>query len=402
MQIREKYLKRIRPYYHSDLIKALTGIRRSGKSTILSQIMDEIGAQTPSKQIIFYDFEDYDNAHYLHDPAAFYSEVKRRVAALNGKRGFVFIDEVQYLDDYIPVIASIRSSLWCSVFVTGSTSTLISSDFEAKLTGRYTEFTILPFSYDEASEFTGRDDDSFLAQYIEWGGFPVRFQEGINPRVAIGDILGSIISRDITSRHKELNTWALQDFASYILAYSGNIVSAGNLATYISSRGEKTNTSTCYKYLSAMKEAYLISTPDRFDIKGKAMLKTRRKAYAMDPALVTLQRGSTAAIKQGAVIETMIYNELVSRGYEVTTGKTYKGEIDFVISNGTERCYLQSAYLLGSDDVIKREFGAYSTIKDNWPKYVVSMDTLDFSRDGIIHMNLRDFLSGRKQLAVRP
>ena len=171
---------------------------------------------------------------------------------------------------------------------------------------------------------------------------------------------------------------------------------------YILINEKKISTTTCYQYLEAMCEANLITMPFRFDIRGKEMLKTRRKSYATDPSLVTLQRGSTAAFNLGDILETVIYNELISRGYEVHTGKTYKGEIDFVVTNGVERCYIQVAYQLASEEVVEREFNAYSTVKDNWPKYVISMDKPDFSQRGIIHMNVRDFLIGHKKLAIEP
>ena len=402
MQKREKYLERIRPYYDSDLIKSIAGIRRAGKSTLLVQIMEEIKKENSEEQVIFFDFEDFDNSHYLKRPNELYAEIKRRVQALGNKKAYVFIDEVQYLDDYIPVIASIRSSLNASVFITGSTDTLISGELESRLTGRYIEFTVFPFSYLEMASYIGKEDDNAFADYLQWGGFPVRFQEGINPRIAIGDILSSIITRDVLARHKDINSWLFGNFSSYILSYTGNIVSSESLTGYISSKEEKIAASTCYGYLEIMEEANLISIPSRFDIKGKAMLKTKRKVYAADPALVTLQRGLTASINYGAVLETVVFNELISRGYEVSTGKTYRGEIDFVVSNGTERCYVQVAYLLSSDEVVEREFGAYSSVKDSWPKYVISMDSLDFSRDGIIHMNIRDFLTQRKRLAINP
>lgn len=400
MLIREKYLKRIRPYYESDLIKCIAGIRRAGKSTLLQQIMKEIGNANSDAQLIHYDFEDYDNAHFLTDPKGFYDAVRQRIQALDGRKAYVFIDEVQYLEDYIPLIASMRSALHASVFVTGSTSTLISGALESRMTGRYIEFQILPFSYDEMASYIGKEDDDALADYLQWGGFPVRFQEGINPRIAISDILESIISRDILSRHSGTNSWLFRNFASYILSYTGTVISPKSLASYIGSKEEKISTSSAYLYLEMMEEANLISLPQRFDIKGKAMLETRRKAYATDSALVTLQRGSTASINLGAVLETVVYNELISRGHEVTTGKTYNGEIDFVVSNGTERCYMQIAYLLADDAVVEREFGAYSSVKDNWPKYVLSLDKFDFSRNGITHMNVRDFLTGRRKLSI--
>ena len=226
---REKYLSRIRPYYESDLIKAIAGIRRCGKSTILAQIMEELSKRVSDDQIIFYDFEDFDNEHYIKDPKGFYSDVKDRIAALAGRKAYVFIDEVQYLDRYIPVIASIRSALSASVFVTGSTSTLISGELANKLTGRYVEFTVFPFSYDEVVQFTGHDDDETLADYLRWGGFPVRFAPSINARTSIQDILSSIIDRDILGRHSGFDSWNFKNFLTYILAYTSNVISAESL-----------------------------------------------------------------------------------------------------------------------------------------------------------------------------
>ena len=399
---REKYLSRIRPYYESDLIKSIAGIRRCGKSTILSQIKEELSECVSADQLIFYDFEDFDNYHYLKDPEGFYMDVKARIGALGGRRPYVFIDEVQYMERYIPVIASIRSALGASVFVTGSTSTLISGELAKRLTGRYAEFAVFPFSYDEMVQFIGRDDDEALSDYLRWGGFPIRFAHSLNARTSIQDILSSIVDRDILSRHPELDRWNFRNFLSYILAYTSNVISTESLSAFISINEKKLSPTTCYAYLEAMREANLISMPQRFDIKGKEMLKTRRKAYAADPALTALQRGSTAAVNLGAILETVIYNELVSRGYEVHTGKTYKGEIDFVVTNGEDRCYIQVAYQLANEEIVEREFSAYSSVKDNWPKYVISMDKPDFSQNGIVHMNARDFLTGRKKLAIEP
>ena len=396
------HTSRIRPYYKSDLIKSIAGIRRCGKSTILKQIIEELSERVSDDQIIFYDFEDFDNEHYLHDPQGFYHDVKNRIAALAGKKAYILIDEVQYMDRYIPIIASIRSALGASVFVTGSTSTLISGELADKLTGRYVEFSVFPFSYDEVVQFTSHDDEETLADYLKWGGFPVRFAPAINARTAIQDILSSIVERDILGRHPEFDRWNFRNFLSYILAYTSNRISTESLSTFISVNEKKISTTTCYKYLEAMREANLISMPVRFDIRRKEMLKTRRKSYATDPSLVTLQRGSTAPFDLGDILETVAYNELVSRGYEVHTGKTYNGEIDFVVTNRVKRCYIQVAYLLASEEVVEREFKAYSSVKDNWPKYVISLAKPDFSQRGIIHMNVRDFLTGRRKLAIGP
>ena len=273
---REKYLSRIRPYYESDLIKSIAGIRRCGKSTILSQIKEELSECVSADQLIFYDFEDFDNYHYLKDPEGFYMDVKARIGALGGRRPYVFIDEVQYMERYIPVIASIRSALGASVFVTGSTSTLISGELAKRLTGRYAEFAVFPFSYDEMVQFIGRDDDEALSDYLRWGGFPIRFAHSLNARTSIQDILSSIVDRDILSRHPELDRWNFRNFLSYILAYTSNVISTESLSAFISINEKKLSPTTCYAYLEAMREANLISMPQRFDIKGKEMLKTLR------------------------------------------------------------------------------------------------------------------------------
>lgn len=394
MIIREKYLSKIRPYYDSEQIKALIGVRRAGKSTLMNQIISELKEIIPENRIFYVDFEDFDSEIYLSDPHGFYNIVKSFCAGK--ERCYIFLDEIQHLEKFEMVIASMRSKLGASVFVTGSNSHLLSGQLATKLTGRVIEFRILPFSYDEVSAFLKREDEETFLDYLRNGGMPIRFNEhnllGFSP-----SLYKSIINRDLVETYKIMNPAQLHKFASYILASSGEVVSADSIVKTMNANNDAFSIATAYKYLSYLEEAFLVSSCNRFDIKGKQILTSLKKYYAVDSSFIYAQKGNKS-INEGFVLETIVYNELISRGYEVYTGKTYKGEVDFVVLSEGNRCYVQVCYLLASDEIIKREFDAFKSIKDNHPKYVISMDKIDMSQDGIIHLNIRDFLIHKSEI----
>ena len=391
MLIRGKYLKRIRPYYDSDFIKVLTGIRRCGKSTILAQIMDELSSNISKDRLLYIDLESYDYASLLDSPSDFYNLIKEYCK--DKEKVYLFIDEIQYLKEFERVIASIRSSLGCSVFVTGSTSSLLAGELASRLTGRVLEFRIMPFSYSEVFEYTGKKGDEALIDYLYYGGMPVRFNENSQDSLMILSMLyKSILKRDIISAKSISNQHQFTNIASFVLANSGQMISGNSISGYLSAKDERIASSTVYQYLRYLEESYLINCSKRFSIKGKQILETLGKYYAADPAFITMQNSNQKDMNKGLNLETVVYLELLSRGYTVYTGKTYKGEIDFVVMDNNHQAYIQVAYLLSDDEIIKREFSAFSSIHDNYPKYVISMDKLDFSRDGIIHLNIESFL----------
>ncbi len=390
MLIRKKYLNRIRPYYNSELIKVITGIRRSGKSTILKQIISEIKTEiNDDSRIIFYDFEDFSNEKYQNNPHEFYNVITRQLS--NKDKNYVFLDEIQYMKDFEKVIASIRK-LNCSLFVTGSNSKLLSGELASVLTGRVIEFRVQPFSYSEASEYMQTDNDEFFDDYLKFGGFPLRYEEQNTDAFLFSkNLYDAILDRDIFSRHVIEDKNKFKNFASYVMLHSGETISTESIEKYTEKAGDKISKSTGYQYLDYMEEAFLNNCCYRYDISGKQMLSTKKKYYAVDTSLIRIQKDSDNQ-NLGFLLETLVFNELVSRGFSVSIGKTYKGEVDFVVSSGKNICYIQVCYLLASEEIIAREFGAFSSIRDSYPKYVISMDKTDMSRNGIKHINIRDFL----------
>ncbi len=397
--IRRTYVDRIRPYFHSEQIKAIVGTRRAGKSTIMKQIIDELALTIERDRIIYFDFEDYEMSVYLDDPMKFYQMIKR---CTEGKeRCYVFLDEIHHMKDYERVLASIRSSLGASVFVTSSNSRLLMGSLATVLTGRYISFRVLPFQYSEVLEYKNSEDtDEEFLSYMEIGGFPLVYKESFrSPKQYLTELYNAIVEKDIVQDHGIRNTDQLKRFSSYILVHSGEIISSESITGHIKSTKEEITTQSCYKYLKCLEESFLVEKCSRYDIKGKALLESKSKYYAIDPGFININEGS-ADINKSFILETIIYNELKFRNYEVHVGKTYKGEVDFVVLDGKKKCYIQVCYLLGTDETLRREFDAFSSIRDAFPRYVLSLDKLDFSRDGITHMNIRDFLVHKEKLVL--
>ena len=397
--IRKIYLDRIRPYYHSEQLKAIVGARRSGKSTIMKQIVDEISITISKERILYLDFEDYEMSIYQDDPKRFYQIIKNYVSGKD--RCYVFIDEIHHMKDYEKVLASIRSTLGCSVFVTSSSASLLMGTLASTLTGRYISFHVLPFQYSEVLEYKNVEDspDEFIS-YMEKGGFPLVYKEYfMDPKQYAIELYDAIIKNDIVKANEIRNSDQLKRFASYIFVHSGEIISSESITKHIKSTNEDISTQSCYKYLKCLEEAFLVDKCKRYDIKGKALLDAKSKYYAVDPSFININEGA-ADINKSFILETIVYNELKSRNYKIYVGKTYKGEVDFVIFNGKKKCYIQVCYLLASEEIIRREFDAFLSIKDACPRFVFSLDTLNFSRDGITHINIRDFLTHKKELLL--
>ncbi len=397
--LRKAYIDRIRPYYHSEQLKAIVGVRRAGKSTIMKQIIEEISSTIEKDRIIYFDFENYEMSVYLDDPMRFYQILK---TFTEGKeRCYVFLDEIHRMKDYERVLASIRSSLGASVFVTSSNSGLLMGALATVLTGRYVSFQILPFQYSEVLEYKGSEDtDEEFLSYMEKGGFPLVYKESFRgPKEYLTELYDAIIRNDILKAYDIRNADQLKRFASYVLVHSGEIISTESITGHIKSTKEDITTQSCYKYLKCLEETFLVHKCRRYDIKGKALLDSKSKYYSVDPGFININEGS-ADINRSFILETIIYNELRFRNYEVYAGKTYNGEVDYVVSDGRKKCYVQVCYLLAANEIVRREFGAFSSIKDASPRYVLSLDKLDFSRDGITHMNIRDFLTHKKELIL--
>ena len=400
---REMYLEQIRPYYDSDIIKVITGVRRCGKSMLLDEIKDELLVQgISSDKIIYLNLEDMDY-EYIVNASDLNKEIKSRISD-NGKY-YIFLDEVQHVKDFEKALASFRATLEVSLFVTGSNSTLLSGELATLLTGRTVEFEILPFSFYEMKQYYELNNlywsEDLFMNYLKWGGFPLRFDYKDDEAIHryLSNLYKSIVSRDIIGKSKSKDKSSFMDISLYILANAGKEFSVDNIVKAYKKNGKEISKRTVYNYLERMKKAYLIHGVGRYNITGKSALSNREKQYAVDMGFRTINT-NTINYEDTFFLENIIYNELLTRGYTVFAGKTFKGEIDFVAIKGGKKCFIQVTYLLVSEETIKREFGAYGSITDASPKYVMSLDKIDLSHDGIVHLNIIDFLLRRKDLML--
>lgn len=400
---REMYLEQIRPYYDSDIIKVITGVRRCGKSMLLDEIKDELlGQGIASDKIIYLNLEDMDY-EYIVNASDLNKEIKSRISD-NGKY-YIFLDEVQHVKDFEKALASFRATLEVSLFVTGSNSTLLSGELATLLTGRTVEFEILPFSFYEMKQYYELNNlywsEDLFMNYLKWGGFPLRFDYKDDEAIHryLSNLYKSIVSRDIIGKSKSKDKSSFMDISLYILANAGKEFSVDNIVKAYKKNGKEISKRTVYNYLERMKKAYLIHGVGRYNITGKSALSNREKQYAVDMGFRTINT-NTINYEDTFFLENIIYNELLTRGYTVFAGKTFKGEIDFVAIKGGKKCFIQVTYLLASEEIIKREFGAYGSITDASPKYVMSLDKIDLSHDGIVHLNIIDFLLRRKDLML--
>lgn len=391
---REYYMKQIRPFINTDLIKVLTGIRRSGKSVMLQLIQEELlSQQVRPDQMISLNFEDLANLP-LCQPMALYQWIADKAAAIKGKI-YIFLDEIQEVTNWERVINSLRVAFDVDIYLTGSNAKLLSGELSTYLAGRYVQFVIYPFSYQEFILANQLDDTPQAFQkYLLFGGMPflinLHFQEGPS-RQYLQDMYNSVILKDIVQRNNLRDVDLLERIIGYALSSIGHVFSASNITKYLKSEHRKVSNDTVLNYLNACTTAYLFYKIPRQDLLGKKLLSINEKYYVVDHGLREAVYGHNARdIDQ--ILENIVCLELLRRGYTVTIGKTGNFEVDFIAEKGNRKCYVQVTYLLASPETIEREFRVYKDIKDNYPKYVVSMDELDFSQDGIQHYNIRKFL----------
>lgn len=395
MVIRERYLKLIRLFYDQELIKVLIGIRRSGKSVILKQIIDELKENNvDDNHIIYINFEDYDYEEYT-DPKKLNNYVKERI--IDDKKYYIFFDEIQNVDKWEKVVNSLRATKNTSIFITGSNSDLLSSDLATHIAGRYVSFKITPFTFGEVCKLLNitynRDIEDAFNDYIKWGGMPQRFmqKDDISRKTYLNDIYDSIIIKDIVKRFNIKDIDLLNRIVTYILTTPSQVFSPDSLKKYMQSDSRTVSLETLYNYLDYITRANLISKAERYDVRGKRILTGKYKYYLTDLGFTNiLSEGKKEQI--GAYLENIVYNELIARGYNVNIGTLENGEIDFIATRFNEKIYIQVTYFLSDEIVIDREFNAYKKIEDNYPKYVLSMDKFDLSKNGIIHKNIIDWL----------
>ena len=306
------------------------------------------------------------------------------------------MDEVQNVDKFEYVVNSLRASVKnVSIFITGSNSKMLSDELSSVLSGRYVLFNISPLSYKEYIAFTGKDAyymDNFW-DYAKWGGLPNRceFTNDVDIKNYLHSVFDSIILRDIVKRLNLQDVTLFDMILQYLIDTTGRKLSAENIVKYLESEYRKVSTETIYSYIDALCKALIIKRVYRYDVHGRGVLKTLNKYYATDLGIAQI-KNNNPNFKNYVVLENIVYNELLIRGYDVYIGKTKNGEIDFMAIKDGITNYIQVTYLLNSDEVIDREYGAFDVIEDNYPKYVISLDKNYSETNGIKHINLIDFL----------
>lgn len=395
---REMYMKRIRPFINTDLIKVMTGIRRCGKSVMLELIKDELKKNgVDASQFLSFNFEDMRNSH-LCTAQALHDEVLLRTQNLSGKI-YLFFDEIQEVEHWEKCINSFRLELNCDIYITGSNAKLLSGELATVLGGRYVEFTIYPFSFSEFRElylsvFPESSDPAVFQKYLLLGGMPylsnLRFMEAPS-RQYLMDIYHSVVLTDVVKRNKIRDVDMLSRIVAYVMGNIGTTFSSSSIVKFLKNEKRKVSPETVLNYINYCTSAYLFYQVKRQDLQGKQILATNEKYYMADHGLREAVFGGNMK-DINLILENIIFMELLRRGYSVTVGKAGTKEIDFVCQLQDQKLYIQVTYLLASEETIQREFGVYNSIRDNFPKYVVSMDEIDMSQNGIKHKNIREFL----------
>ncbi len=395
---RESYMRRIRPFINGELVKVMTGIRRSGKSVMLELVKQELLEMgVRAEQFISINFEDM---RYLHLCTAqvLHQEILTRAEGIAGKV-YLFFDEIQEVKDWEKCVNSLRVALDCDIYITGSNAKLLSGELATYLGGRYVEFVIYPFSFAEFLELYRPTDPRATAgqcfqQYLRFGGMPylsrLNYQEE-SVRQYLNDLYDSVQLKDIVKRNRVRDVDLLERILAYVMANVGTTFSAGSLAKFFKSEQRSVSPETVLNYIRYCCDAYLFYRVKRQDLQGKQILATSEKYYIADHGIREAVFGGNMR-DINLVLENIVFLELLRRGYTVTVGKAGEREVDFVCDRRGEKLYVQVTYLLASEETVAREFGVYDGIRDNFPKYVVSMDELDLSRSGIKHRNIRDFL----------
>ena len=400
MTKRELYIEKIKPFIDKDIIKVLTGIRRSGKSVMLKLIMEELKQnKIDEKQFININFENLINRE-LTTADKLHEYILKKASEIK-KKCYIFLDEIQEVKDWEKCINSLRvnEEYDFDIYITGSNAKLLSGELSTYLAGRYVEFVIYPFSFKEFLETLKsiQQDVSTreaFQKYVKFGGMPFLYNLAFEEEASLQylkDIYSSIILKDITQRNKIRDTDLLERVISYLIINVGNNFSATSISKFFKSENRKVSVETILNYIKAAEESFLIYRVSRDDLIGKKVLNVNEKYYIADHGMREAILGSNQRdINQ--IFENIIYLELLRKGYNVRVGKVDNLEVDFVCTKGNEKIYVQVVYLLASSEIIEREFTSLEKIDDNYPKYVISMDEFNMSRNGIIHINIIDFL----------
>lgn len=397
---REFYLEQINDVMDSDFVKVFIGIRRCGKTELMLSTIDELKQKgIKDENIIYISLEDrkyYDIYDYKQLDEIIYS-----LAENSTEKIYIFIDEIQQVDKWEKSINGYRKSLNCDIYITGSNSKLLSTELSTYLAGRYIEIKVYPFSYTEVIQFKLLEgltinEKEIFNEYVTYGGMPGLLT--VNEKMktnALRDIYNSIIVDDILTRHRIEKVDLFKRFIRYLMNSTSQTFSKKSIQNYLKNENIKMNPETINNYTDYLQEALFIARLRRKDLVGKKEMKTQEKYYLTDHGFhQALIDDNSKWIPR--ILENIVYMELLRRGYDVRVGKVYDREVDFEYKKDNQKRYMQVTYMLSTDETIEREFTPLEMIRDNYPKYVLSLDEFDMSRNGIIHMNIIDFLKNKE------
>ena len=394
--LRQSYLDKIEHHLGKDTIIILTGQRRIGKSCILRLFRDKVSKEAGAN-VIFIDKEkhEFDDIKTYRDLNAYIDE--RRNKAM---KNYILVDEIQDIEDFEKSVRSYYEEPDVEIVVTGSNSKMLSRDLSTLIGGRYKEIYIQALSYEEFMLFHQlSDSDDTLAKYIQFGGLPGLVKMGLDEQDAREyqlDVYHTVLLKDVIMRNQIRNVPFLENLVRFLADNTGKIISANSIAKYMKSQGDRITSTVIINYTRFLCEAYLIHKVNRYDIHGKKLFESNDKFYFEDNGLRNMLAGGSREGDVEKVTENIIYNHLVRLGYEVTVGQLQAGEIDFVCKKPEgQRVYVQASYIISDEATREREFGNLRAIKDNYPKYVISMTPLVGRQDsdGITHIHLRRFLT---------
>lgn len=394
---RTEYLNKLIAFKDKQLIKVVTGIRRCGKSTLLTIYQDWLRSQEVlDEQIITINFEDMDFEN-LTDYKALYTYLKSRL--VKGKMTYIFLDEIQHVENFPRVIDSLYIKKNVDIYITGSNAYMLSSEIATLISGRYVQIEMLPLSFKEYMESTGSMNDRGIkyTEYLENSSFPYTLELKGQPdeiKDYLEGIFNSIVVKDIVSRKKITDVMMLKSVLRFVFDNIGNPLSSKKIADTMSSNGRKADVKTIEKYLEALMESYVIYQAKRYNIKGKQYLKTLEKYYVVDIGLRYMLLGSRS-YDAGHILENVVYLELLRRGYDVYVGKIDSFEVDFVTKNRKGIVYYQVALTVRDEKTLERELRPLMAIRDHYPKFILTLDEdPEAQYDGIRRINARDWLLG--------
>ena len=402
--LRKYYLEKIRGFYDSDLIKVVSGIRRSGKSCFLLSVIDDLKKHGVADKDIIYLNLDKRGFTKIKTPDALEAAIEERIA--DGDFKYIFIDEVQNVIGFEEVVNAFREDGNFSIFITGSNSYLLSGELATKLTGRYIEIEMFPLNFSEFMEmkkFLGKPTKSIgeeFNEYIRYGGFPktLEFDDPADKELYVSEVIEQIIGKDVVKHRKIRNKAVFERVMTYVINNFGSTTSLANLSEYFKKK-EKISIlpETLNTYLKILESAKIIYKCPRFDVKSKKSLRGEQKYYLADLSIY-FARNVDARINFGPVLENIAYTYLSAKGYKISVGRVGSLECDFITRINDEYRYVQVAMTIMDESTENREYAPFEKIRDNYPKYLLTMDSLLQKRDGVIHKNIVDFIANNENL----